>query len=97
MIVPNKKIRLRIYTKTNSKTEKIEVEPNYLIVSIHSAPEKGKANKEIIDLLSDLLKINSSAFTIVSGLKNRDKTIEINCSEENNLDPNELKRRLTSK
>jgi uncharacterized protein (TIGR00251 family) len=96
-VIPNKKFRLRVYAKPNAKTEKIEIEPNYIVISIQSAPEKGKANKEIIEILSETLNINSSKFTLVSGQKSRDKIIEIDCPDGYILNENEIKRRLLSK
>ena len=42
---------------------------------LKSAPEKGKANKEIIMLLADLLKIPQRAITIVAGQADRKKRI----------------------
>ena len=42
---------------------------------LKSAPEKGKANKEIIILLADLLKIPQRAITIVAGLTDKKKRI----------------------
>ncbi len=42
-----------------------------------AAPEKGKANKELIDLLSKLLKIPKKELDIISGETARSKRIAI--------------------
>ena len=94
IVIPNKKIRLRLYVKPSSKTEKIEIEEHYISISINAAPEKGKANKEIIEILSKKLKINCSAFSIISGQKSRDKIIEIEFSENTKIDFQSMKKKL---
>jgi uncharacterized protein (TIGR00251 family) len=44
---------------------------------IKSQPEKGKANKEVIEFLSDSLKIPKYLITLVSGLTTPRKKIKI--------------------
>ncbi len=44
---------------------------------IHSSPEKGKANKELVGMLAEHFKVNKSRVTIVRGVSSREKTIEI--------------------
>jgi len=46
-------------------------------VNIKSIPEKGKANEEIIEVLSDLFKIPKSKITIKRGHTAKIKDIEI--------------------
>ena len=46
-----------------------------LSVYVHSAPEKGKANKEVIKLLLKELGVPSSRLEIVKGERSRRKTI----------------------
>jgi uncharacterized protein (TIGR00251 family) len=48
-----------------------------LSVYVHSAPEKGKANKEAIKLLSKELGVPSSQLEMVKGERSRHKTILI--------------------
>ncbi len=45
---------------------------------IKSAPEKGKANKELIKLLAKALKISQGDITIITGATSRIKKIKIN-------------------
>jgi uncharacterized protein (TIGR00251 family) len=49
----------------------------YLKLSIHSAPEKGKANKAIIDYLAKELSLPKSAVTIVAGKTAQFKVINL--------------------
>lgn len=49
----------------------------FLKCNVTTVPEKGKANKALIALLSKHYRIPKSAFTIVKGEADRIKTIEI--------------------
>ena len=58
----------------------------FLKVSVTAAPEKGKANKALIELLAQKLDVPKSAFTIVRGAADRLKIIDIKgLRERNNL------------
>ena len=46
-------------------------------MGLTSAPEKGKANLELIRKLAKHFKVSSSQVKIVAGLKSRDKVVEI--------------------
>lgn len=48
-----------------------------LKVKVAAAPEKGKANKAVVKLLSDQLGISEKAITIVSGQTSQRKVLEI--------------------
>ena len=50
----------------------------YLKVGLNAAPEKGKANQELINYLSKILKQSKSAFTILNGKTDRYKKIFLN-------------------
>jgi len=45
-------------------------------VGLHSPPEGGKANKELLKVLSKALQIPVSDLNLVSGEKSRNKTVE---------------------
>jgi len=49
-----------------------------LKINIAAAPEKGKANRELVNLLAKLLGKEKSAITIVRGIHNRAKVIHVN-------------------
>ena len=54
-----------------------------LKIAVTVAPEKGKANKSVIKVLSRLLGVKSSDIEILSGETSRDKKVLIrNISEE---------------
>lgn len=73
-------ILLNIEVKPGAKTSGIEGVDEWrgrLEVRLRERAEKGKANKELIKLLSSLLSLPSSNFIIVKGEKSRRKNIKI--------------------
>jgi len=46
-----------------------------IVVCVHSSPEKGKANKEALRVLSDVLGAPPSRLEVIRGQSSRDKTI----------------------
>lgn len=76
----NSTIRLKVKpsAKENSIGQFVEIDGyNYLKISIKQAPEKGKANDEIINFLSSLIKVPKSKIQIASGKKAQYKIIKI--------------------
>jgi hypothetical protein len=71
-------ITLKITTKT-SKTQLLlpENEASWARLKISAVPEKGKANKAIIDFLAKNLKVPKSNINIIKGELNPLKTISI--------------------
>jgi uncharacterized protein YggU (UPF0235/DUF167 family) len=58
----------------------------YLKISVNAAPEKGKANKELLSWMAKNLKIAKNSLTIISGTTDHLKKIylDINTSSETN-------------
>ena len=56
-----------------------------LRIRIAAAPEKGKANRELIDFLSDKLGIRKSDITILRGETSRTKILEIRGMDHDQL------------
>lgn len=65
--------------------------PGGLVVAVHSAPDKGKANDELIAWLAETLAIPRSAIAIIRGASARRKTIRIAAA-----DPTALASRLAA-
>ncbi len=63
--------------KTNRKFDEIHINQEELVVFIKTQPRKGKANKSILKMFSEILKIPINSIEIVSGLKSVDKIIKI--------------------
>lgn len=67
-----KKIQVRV--TAGAKTEKVEeVSPNEFRVRTTAAPEKGKANEKVRELLAKHLDIPRMSLYIKSGHTSRDK------------------------
>lgn len=62
--------------KTNGLMENANGE-TFLKINVVSVPEKGKANKELLDFLSKVLDISKSSMEIISGETDRYKKIKI--------------------
>jgi len=61
----------------NAKQNKLVQEQNRLKVYLVAPPVDGKANKALIEFLSDYFKVKKSAVSIVRGLKGREKVVNI--------------------
>jgi uncharacterized protein len=80
MIDDRKKGSRRIKVKVFPKSGRSEVEGyrnGVLIVRLNSAPDKGKANKELIDVLNEYYGVGKGSIEIVSGDKSRRKIVAI--------------------
>jgi uncharacterized protein YggU (UPF0235/DUF167 family) len=60
-------------------------------VRVAEAPERGKANDAVIALLAQALAVPRGSLTLVSGHGGRDKVVELE-----GLEPDEVERRLTA-
>lgn len=66
-------MRLNVKVHPNSKKDQI-TDGQPLVVRVTDSPESGKANRKVIKLLSKHFK---ARVRIISGLRNREKTIEV--------------------
>ncbi|KKR04765.1 MAG: hypothetical protein UT32_C0026G0012 [Parcubacteria group bacterium GW2011_GWC2_39_14] len=72
----NMYINVSVTTRA-SKNEIIRIGDNTFKVYVTAVPEKGLANKKIIELLSDYLKVSKSLIKIKAGATSREKLFEI--------------------
>lgn len=71
-------MQIKVKVKPNSKIQKIEeAADRSLIVYLKSPPVDGKANEELIKVLSENFHVPQSRIRIKSGLSSRQKLIEI--------------------
>jgi uncharacterized protein (TIGR00251 family) len=70
-------MRLEIKTIPGAKKNIIKTDTVPLRVYLTAPAVDGKANKALVDFLSDYYKITKSNITIIRGLKSRHKTIII--------------------
>ncbi len=78
IITTNSGVILSIRTQPSSSKNRIIGEyGGRLKLAVTAAPEKGKANKAVIELLADTLRIHASSVYIISGESSRDKKVLI--------------------
>ena len=77
LILKNDGYKFRIKVVANSKVNLIDFADEYIKVKIMARAVEGKANKAIIEYLSDVLKFPKSKITIINGEKSSIKTIQI--------------------
>lgn len=71
-------MKIFVKVKTRAREEKVEkIDEDHFVVKVKEAPEKGKANDAVIRVLADYFKIPILNVKIVSGLKNKNKILEI--------------------
>ena len=68
---------LEVKVITGSKGVSVKLEKGVYIVKLTSQPEKGKANKQLIDILSDYFNKPKSSIRIRSGKHARYKNVQI--------------------
>ena len=68
---------LHILTKTNSKESKVVFEDGIYYVYTKSPAKEGKANDEVVSLLSKYLGIPKGNIDIKKGKKSKSKWVEI--------------------
>jgi len=71
-------------TPRSSKNE-VLVEGGVIRIYLHTIPEDGKANRECVNLLSDLLSVTKGDISITRGLKSRNKVFSVR-----NLSPDKV-------
>jgi hypothetical protein len=72
-------LRINVKVKPSSRKNEVKlIDNNKLEIRVTAAPDKGKANKAVVELLAKHFKVPKSAITIVRGEGARDKVIEIN-------------------
>lgn len=73
-------MKISVKITPNSKKQSITKDPEIAFhykIKLNSPPEKGKANKELIKLLSKYFKIPKNKIVITKGLKLRQKIISL--------------------
>ncbi len=69
---------LTIHVKPHARKNTVEwIDEDTLKISVTAAPEQGKANKAVIELLAQELKIAKSQIKVVRGLTTKIKQIKI--------------------
>lgn len=70
--------RLRLRVSAGSRrSEIIGRQGDAWKVRVRAAPERGRANAAVLDLLAERLGLPASELTVVSGTTSRDKVVEL--------------------
>jgi uncharacterized protein (TIGR00251 family) len=70
-------MKIRVKVKPNSRTEEVSQEGDSFIIKVKEPPKEGRANQAVIELLAEHFRLPRSRVRILSGLKSKNKVIEI--------------------
>ncbi len=70
-------MKILVKVKPNSREEKVEKAQNNYLVWVKEPPVNNQANQAVIKVLANYFKIPKSQISILSGLKSKQKVIEI--------------------
>lgn len=68
---------LPVKVKANSRDNRITKENGVIVIRIHAPAQEGKANKAIVEFLSETMDVPKSFIEIVSGATSQHKRISI--------------------
>jgi hypothetical protein len=69
-------MRYSVYVKFNP-TANVEVSDNEITICLRSKPERGKANRELVERLASYFEVSKDKVRIISGLTSTKKLVEI--------------------
>lgn len=71
-------MELKVQVKLQSKKEGVEeIGENFFVVRVNEKPIEGKANKRVIELLSEHLDVPKSSIELYKGQKSKIKVFRI--------------------
>ena len=70
-------MKIRVKVIPNSKTDEVIREGDGFLVKVKEPPKEGKANKAVMESLARYFGVPQSSVRISSGLKSRNKLIEV--------------------
>jgi uncharacterized protein (TIGR00251 family) len=70
-------LQITVLAKPSAKQTAIEFLDEELIVRLKSAALKGKANKELINLLAEYFELKATQITIIRGATATTKTVQV--------------------
>jgi len=68
---------LRYEVKVKFYRDFVKIDGQTILIGLKSKPEKGKANRELIDKLATYFNTSKSQIRIISGSKSKRKVIDI--------------------
>lgn len=70
-------MRIEVKVKPNSKTEEVSQDEGGFTVKVTQPPREGQANQAVIRLLAQHFGVPQSQVKILSGLRTKNKIIEV--------------------
>jgi uncharacterized protein (TIGR00251 family) len=71
-------VEIEVLATPGSSVSKVRgIHGTALKVAVRAAPERGKANEEIVELLADFFEVTVQNVSVVSGMTSRNKKIRI--------------------
>ena len=70
-------MKIRVKVVPNAKTEGVIKEDNGFVVRVKEPAKEGRANNAVIRLLAEHFGASKGSIIILSGLKSRNKVVEI--------------------
>ncbi len=70
-------VRVRVRVIPRAKNEGIVEENGTLVIRVRDPPEKGKANKRVIELVARYFNVPKSKVEIVKGHTSREKVLKV--------------------
>jgi uncharacterized protein (TIGR00251 family) len=70
-------MKIQVNVKPNSKTQEVSQEGNSFTVKVKEPAKEGRANQAVIELLAEHFGVSKSQVRILSGLRSRNKVIEV--------------------
>ena len=70
-------IKVKVIPKSSMNLVETEIDGT-LKVKLTSAPEKGKANQKLVEVLAEHYNVKKSAVTILKGHKSKIKLVDVN-------------------
>jgi uncharacterized protein (TIGR00251 family) len=73
-------IKIKVYPKS-AQSGISGIAGDVLKIKVNAPPVGGEANKELIEILSDTLRLKKTSIKIIKGHTSRNKIVEIECKE----------------
>lgn len=70
-------VKIRVKVVPNAKTEEVIKEGDGFLVRVKEPAKEGRANNAVIRLLAEHFGVPKGSIIILSGLKSRNKSVEI--------------------
>ncbi len=70
-------MKVKVKVKPNSKTEELSQAGDTFVVKIKEPPKEGRANQAVIKLLAKYFSVSQGQVRILSGLRSRNKIVEV--------------------